>query len=236
MWKKALAEVIGTFALVLIGPGAAVLGAGAGAAGALGVALAFGFVVTAMAYSVGTVSGAHLNPAVSLAMFLNKRLSGQGLLAYVAAQLSGAVAASWTLGFLLGEAGMDTSNVGANTLAAGLSVTGGFVIEMILTFFLVLVILTATGKHGDPHLAGIVIGFTLIALILMGITTSGASLNPARSFGPALIAGGKALDQLWLFTLGPLSGGVLAAYTAKYVLDTEAGAPGTEQEKAGRIA
>lgn len=229
MLKKALAEALGTFALVLVGTGAAVLGDGI--TGTLGVGLAFGLTVVAMAYSIGTVSGAHLNPAVSLAMYLNKRISLQGLLAYVAAQLAGALMGSLVLRFFLTQTGMDTANVGATTLAEGVTLMGGFGMEMVLTFLFVLVILTTTGRKGDPHMAGLIIGLTLTSLILVGGPATGASFNPARSFGPAVLAGGTALSQLWMYVLATLLGGVFAAIVAKYVLDTEAGASGVEQEK-----
>ncbi|WP_277631177.1 MIP/aquaporin family protein [Atopococcus tabaci] len=233
MSKKAIAEAIGTFALVLVGTGAAVLGDGQ--AGILAVGLAFGLTVVAMAYSVGTISGAHLNPAVSLAMYLNKRLSLSGLITYIIAQLVGAAAGSATLYFFLTQAGRDTTNIGATVLAEGLTIPGGFVIEVVLTFLFVLVIMTATGRNGNPHTAGLIIGLTLTAMILVGGNITGASYNPARSFGPALFAGGAAVSQLWLYTLAPLLGGALAAVVAKHVLDTEDGAPGVEQEKAETI-
>lgn len=233
MMKKALAEALGTFTLVLIGTGAIVLGDGQ--AGLLGIGFAFGLTLMAMAYSVGTVSGAHVNPAVSLAMYLNKRISLPVLLSYVVAQLAGAVAASALLRFFLDQSGKDTLNLGATTLAEGLTMPGGFVIEVVLTFIFILVILTVTGRQGDPHMAGIVIGLTLTFTIIMGGATTGVSLNPARSFGPAILMGGAALSQLWMYTLSTLLGGALAAFTAKYLLDTEAGAPGAEQEKAEPI-
>ena len=226
MWKKAIAEVMGTLFLVLIGTGAVVFGDSM-----LSIALAFGLIVIAMAYSIGTISGAHMNPGVSLAMFLNGRMNFKGFMVYVGAQLAGAVAGSAILRYFLIQSGKDATNLGATILAEGLTVSGGFIIELILTFLFVLVILTATGKNGDPHMAGLVIGLTLVAIILMGGTTTGISLNPARSFGPALLMGGTALSQLWLYFIAPLLGGSLAAFVAKYVLDTEAGAPGVEQEK-----
>lgn len=226
MIKKALAEMIGTFALVLIGTGTVVLGDGT--TGLLGIGFAFGLAVVAMAYSVGTISGAHLNPAVSLAMFINKRIDVQTFVAYIVAQLVGAVAGSGVLRLILSQVGGDTSNLGATVLAEGVTLFGGFMIELILTFIFVMVILTATGKNGDAHLAGLVIGLTLVALILLGGTTTGVSLNPARSFGPAVFMGGAALSQLWMYTLATLAGGGLAAVVAKFVLDTEAGAPGVE--------
>ena len=108
---------------------------------------------------------------------------------------------------------------------------GGFMIEAILTFLFVLVIMTVTGKNGNPQLAGLVIGLALTALIIIGAKTSGASLNPARSFGPAVFHGGEAMSQLWLYTAGPIVGGILAAIVAKFALDTELGSPGPEREK-----
>lgn len=194
-------------------------------------ALAFGFVVVAMAYSIGTVSGAHINPAVSFAMLINGRIDFKEFIVYVIAQLAGAAAGSGILMFFLSESGESTASLGSTVLADGLSTTGGFAIEFVLTFIFVLVIITATGEHGDPHLAGMVIGLTLVALILMGGTTTGVSVNPARSFGPAIFEGGEALSQLWLYTLAPLLGGALAAVVGRFVLDTERGAPGVEQDK-----
>lgn len=234
MLRKGIAEAIGTFALVLVGTGTVVLGNSQ--SGLLGIALAFGLTVIAMAYSIGTVSGAHLNPAVSFAMFVNKRMDLKGLITYIGAQLVGALAGSATLKFFLNQSGADTTNLGATTLAEGLSASGGFIIEVVLTFLFVLVILTATGRHGDPHKAGLVIGLTLTALILVGGNLTGAGYNPARSFGPAVLMGGTAFSQLWLYTLAPLLGAGLAAFVANYVLETEAGAPGVELEKDEIIA
>lgn len=220
MLKKAIAELIGTFALVLIGTGAIVLGNGV--SGVLAIGLTFGLTVVAMAYSVGTVSGAHLNPAVSLAMYINKRIDFTTFGSYVGAQLIGAVAGSGLLRLILSQTGGNVSNLGATVLAEGVTLFGGFMIELILTFIFVMVILIATGKHGDSHLAGLVIGLTLVALILMSGPTTGASFNPARSFGPAILMGGAALSQLWMYTLATLAGGALAAVAAKFILDTEA--------------
>lgn len=231
MWKKAIAEAIGTLFLVLIGTGAVVFGESM-----IQVALAFGLILIAMAYSVGTVSGAHLNPAVSLAMLINGRMTIKAFLTYVVAQLVGAVAGSTILQFILTQSGMNTDNLGATVLADNLSLAGGFLIELILTFLFVLVILTVTGKNGDPHMAGLIIGFTLAAIILMSGTTTGTSLNPARSFGPAVLMGGAALSQLWMYFVSTLLGGVLAAHVAKVLLETEEGAPGVEQEKEETIA
>lgn len=231
MVKKALAEAVGTLFLVLIGTGAVVFGESM-----VHVALTFGFILIAMAYSIGTISGAHLNPAVSLAMLLNGRMTFQAFLSYVAAQLTGALFGSAILKFILTQSNMSTDNLGATVLADNLTLAGGFVIELILTFLFVLVILTVTGKNGDPHMAGLIIGLTLAAIILMSGTTTGTSLNPARSFGPAILIGGAALSQLWMYFLSTLLGGTIAAHVAKVLLGTEAGAPGVEQEKEEAIA
>lgn len=230
MWKNAIAEAIGTLFLVLIGTSAAIFGDSL-----LVTALGFGLTLVAMAYSVGTVSGAHLNPAVSIAMLINGRMSVSGFITYVIAQLVGAVAGSSILRYFVIQSGNDASNLAANTLADGLSTSGGFLIEVVLTFAFVLVILSVTGKKGNSQMAGLVIGLTLATMILAGGNTSGASLNPARSFGPAILVGGEALSQLWLYTLAPLLGGALAAFVAKYVFETETGAPGAEQAKGDKI-
>lgn len=219
MLKKAIAEGIGTFTLVLVGTGAIVLGDGV--TGLLSVALAFGLAVVAMAYSVGTVSGAHLNPAVSVAMYFSKRLSLNELVAYVVAQLVGALAGSALLQLFVSQSGLDSANLGATALTEGVTLFGGFIIEFVLTFLFVLVILAVTGKNGSPQIAGLIIGLTLTAMILLGGTTSGASLNPARSFGPAILVGGAALSQLWLYLISTLLGGIVASFVAKYALDTE---------------
>lgn len=228
MLKKGIAEFIGTFVLVLIGTGTIVLGDGG--SGLLGIGLAFGLALVAMAYSIGTISGAHVNPAVSLAMYVNKRINLQLLVTYIVAQLAGALAGSLTLKLFLSQSGYELTNLGANVLADGVTLFGGFMIELVLTFIFVLVILVSTGKNGDSHFAGLIIGLTLAAMILMGGTTSGASLNPARSFGPAILVGGTALSQLWMYTVSTLLGGALAAVVARFVLDSEAGTPGVEVE------
>lgn len=216
MWKKAIAEILGTLFLVLIGTGAAVFGESM-----LSVALAFGLIVIAMAYSIGTISGAHLNPAVSLAMLLNGRMNFKDFIVYIIAQFIGALTGSALLQYFLIQSGKDTANLGATVLAEGLTVSGGFMIELILTFLFVFVIMTTTGKNGVPHMAGLIIGLALTSIILMGGTTTGISLNPARSFGPAILMGGTALSQLWLYFLAPLLSGALAAVVVKYILDTE---------------
>ena len=220
--KKFFAEVIGTFMLVFIGTGAVVFGNGTEGLGHLGIALAFGLSIVAAAYSIGTVSGAHLNPAVSIAMFVNKRLSSKDLVNYIAAQVVGAVLASATVLFLLSNSGMSTASLGENGLANGVTVFGGFLFEVIATFLFVLVIMTVTSaSKGNGAIAGLVIGLSLTALILAGLNITGLSVNPARSLAPAVLVGGAALQQVWIFILAPIVGGVLAALVAKNFLGTE---------------
>lgn len=219
-FKKALAELIGTFILVFIGTGSAVLAGDK--IGNLGIGFAFGLTIVAAAYSIGTVSGAHLNPAVSLAMFVNKRLSALTLVWYVVAQVVGAFIAASALKMIASEKGV--SGLGANALN-GISVGTGFLVELVLTFIFVLVIVTVTSEtKGNAKLAGLVIGLTLTMLHMIGIPLTGLSVNPARSLAPAIFTGGVALNQLWIFILAPLVGGILAALVAKYLLNTEASA------------
>ncbi|GFH42613.1 aquaporin [Lactococcus hodotermopsidis] len=216
-FKKALAEVIGTFVLVFIGTSSAVI---AGEQiGHLGIALAFGLTIVAAAYSIGTVSGAHLNPAVSFAMFINKRLSAIEFVWYVLAQIIGAFLGSFALKTIATDKGAE--GLGANALN-GISTGTGFLVEAILTFIFVLVIVTVTSNtKGNAKLAGLVIGLTLTMVHLVGIPLTGTSVNPARSIAPALLSGGAPVDQLWLFILAPLVGGLIAALVGKYLLDTE---------------
>ena len=205
--KKFFAEVIGTFMLVFIGTGAVVFGNGTEGLGHLGIALAFGLSIVAAAYSIGTVSGAHLNPAVSIAMFVNKRLSSKDLVNYIVAQVVGAFLATASVFFLLSNSGMSTASLGENALAKGVTPFGGFLFEVIASFIFILVIMTVTSaSKGNGKIAGLVIG----------------SVNPARSLAPALFVGGAALQQIWIFILAPIVGGVLAALVAKNLLETEA--------------
>ncbi|OCS90335.1 MIP family channel protein [Caryophanon latum] len=220
--NKMVAEIIGTFVLVLFGTGTAVLGGGIEGVGILGISMAFGLSIVAMAYCIGTVSGCHVNPAVSVAMFVNKRINATELGLYIVGQLIGAVLASLTLYYFLVQSNLSTTNFGQNSFGA-LGMGGAFVVELILTFVFVLVIIVVTGKQGNANLAGLVIGFTLVLIHLLGIPLTGTSVNPARSFGPALFAGGEALTQLWVFIVAPIVGGILAAIVGKFVFDTESG-------------
>jgi aquaporin Z len=219
--KKGIAEFIGTFVLVLFGTGAAVLGGGIEGIGTLGIAMAFGLSIVAMAYSIGTISGCHVNPAVSIAMYVNKRLSFSELAYYIVGQVLGAVVATGVLKIILSTSDMAVTNLGQNSFGA-LGAGGAFLVEAILTFIFILVIIVVTGKHGSPEFAGLVIGLTLVLIHLLGIPLTGTSVNPARSFSPAIFAGGEALSQLWVFIVAPIVGGILAAITSKLLLDSEA--------------
>ncbi|HFH1601605.1 TPA: MIP/aquaporin family protein [Streptococcus pneumoniae] len=221
--KKFVAELIGTFMLVFVGTGAVVFGNGFDGLGHLGIAFAFGLAIVVAAYSIGTVSGAHLNPAVSIAMFVNKRLSSSELVNYILGQVVGAFIASGAVFFLLANSGMSTASlVGENALANGVTVFGGFLFEVIATFLFVLVIMTVTSESkGNGPIAGLVIGLSLMAMILVGLKITGLSVNPARSLAPAVLVGGAALQQVWIFILAPIAGGVLAALVAKNFLGTE---------------
>lgn len=219
--KKGIAEFIGTFVLILFGTGAAVLGGGIEGIGTLGIAMAFGLSIVAMAYSIGTISGCHVNPAVSIAMYVNKRLSISELAYYIVGQVLGAVVATGVLKIILSTSDMAVTNLGQNSFGA-LGAGGAFLVEAILTFIFILVIIVVTGKHGSPEFAGLVIGLTLVLIHLLGIPLTGTSVNPARSFSPAIFAGGEALSQLWVFIVAPIVGGILAAITSKLLLDSEA--------------
>ena len=221
MLKKGIAEFIGTFVLVLFSTGAAVLGGGIEGIGTLGIAMAFGLSIVAMAYSIGTISGCHVNPAVSIAMYVNKRLSFSELAYYIVGQVLGAVVATGVLKIILSTSDMAVTNLGQNSFGA-LGAGGAFLVEAILTFIFILVIIVVTGKHGSPEFAGLVIGLTLVLIHLLGIPLTGTSVNPARSFSPAIFAGGEALSQLWVFIVAPIVGGILAAITSKLLLDSEA--------------
>lgn len=222
--KKFFAEFIGTFVLVFTGTGTVVFGNATEGVGHVGIALAFGLSIVAAAYSIGTISGAHLNPAVSLAMFINKRMTAVELGIYVLAQLLGAILASACVFFFAANSGLDVAKVGLgqNALAKGVTPWGGFLFELVATFLFVVVIMTVTSaSKGNAQLAGIVIGLTLTLMILVGLNITGLSVNPARSIAPALFVHGDALKQLWIFICAPLAGGALAAVVSKFLLGTE---------------
>ena len=217
-FSKFEAEAFGTAVLVLFGCGAAVFGGAV--LGPLGIATAFGLVIVAMAYVIGPVSGCHINPAVSLAMLINKRISCKEFCFYVIAQLLGAIAGAAILWSFLSLAGYETTAMGQNFFGS-FNWYGAFIVEVVLTFVFVTTILGVTGKNGNPGNAGLVIGFTLVLIHILGIPLTGTSVNPARSLGPALFVGGQALEQLWVFLAAPLVGGALAALYSKTFLKTE---------------
>ncbi|MDR1706549.1 MAG: MIP family channel protein [Prevotella sp.] len=223
--KKYLAEMIGTMVLVLMGCGAAVF-AGAGqpfaSVGTLGVAMAFGLSVVAMAYTIGKVSGCHINPAITLGVFLSKRMSGKDAGMYILFQVIGAILGSAILYILAKDSGSATTLTGANGFADGALLTA-FIAETVFTFIFVLVVLGATSKGGAGNFAGLAIGLTLILVHIVCIPITGTSVNPARSIGPAIfdaIEGGKALSQLWLFIVAPFLGAAIASIVWKAV-DTD---------------
>ena len=209
MIKKFAAELIGTAVLVLFGCGAAVL-AGFDVVGQLGIALAFGFAIVAMAYGIGPVSGCHVNPAVSLGAFIAGRMSAKDMVIYWIAQFIGAVVGAFILasiaktGFAqLGQNGFDAGSPGGYGLQAAL------IFEIVATAVFLITILGVTGAKGHGAFAGVSIGITLALIHIVGIQVTGVSVNPARSFGPALLAGGQAMSQLWVFIVAPLIGGAI---------------------------
>ena len=207
--KKYVAEFIGTFVLVLFACGtAAVVGCSSeNGTGYLLTALSFGLVIVAMAYSIGNVSGCHINPAVSIAMLVSKRMSVTDFVGYVVAQFLGAIAgAAVLMGFVGRESGL-----GANALFND-DILRSLLIEIILTFVFVIAVLGVTSKTENSAVAGLVIGLTLTLVHILG-----TSVNPARSFGPALLVGGDALANVWVFIVAPLIGGVLAALVYQFL-------------------
>lgn len=219
--KKYLCEFIGTAVLVLFGCGSAAI---AGAAlGPLGIALAFGLSIVAMAYVIGSVSGCHINPAVSLAMLINKKMSVKDFLCYVVAQILGAILGSAILYLIINWCGMDIATVGlgangfGEASSVGLNMIGAIVVEIILTFVFIYTILGVTSNEKFSSVSGIVIGLTLAFVHIMGIPLTGTSVNPARSLAPALFLGGTALSQVWVFIAAPLVGSALAAVAYKFL-------------------
>ena len=212
--KKCTAEFIGTFVLVFFACGtAAVVGCSAeNGTGYLLTALAFGLVIVAMAYSIGNISGCHINPAVSIAMLVSGKLSVKDFIRYLIAQFAGATAGSAVLMAFVGK----ESGLGANALYEG-NIALSILIEIILTFVFVIAILGVTSKIENSAVSGIVIGLTLTLVHILGISFTGTSVNPARSFGPALFVGGDALANVWVFLVAPLVGGVLAALVYKFL-------------------
>ena len=213
--KKYVAEFIGTFVLVFFACGTAAMVGCDTTAGYLATAISFGLVIVAMAYSIGNVSGCHINPAVSLAMLISGKLSVKDFIGYVVAQFAGATVGAAALMLFAGK----ESGLGTNALFNG-DILASLLIEVILTFVFVLAILGVTSKVENGSVAGIVIGLSLTLVHLLGIAFTGTSVNPARSFGPALFVGGDALSSVWVFIVAPLAGGALAAVVYK-LLDSK---------------
>ncbi|MBR0243956.1 MAG: MIP family channel protein [Bacteroidaceae bacterium] len=211
--KKYLAEMVGTMVLVLMGCGTAVsLNCGVDPASVIGTAIAFGLAVVAMAYTIGGISGCHINPAITLGCFLTKRIDAKDCAMYMLFQVIGAFIGSALLYALVATApGLaEGTTTGANACAAGQ--TNGLIAEVILTCVFVLVVLgTTDAKKGAGNFAGLAIGLSLILIHLVGIHYTGTSVNPARSIAPAVFQGGQALSDLWVFIVGPFVGAICAA-------------------------
>jgi aquaporin Z len=224
--KKAVAEFIGTFALVLIGCGAAVIGgmgSGPTSVDLLGISVAFGLTIVAMAYGIGQVSGCHVNPAVSFGVWTAGRMTTSDLITYVIAQVLGAIAGAVVLYLILsGKASGWSGSLGQNGWGPGYlgeyNTLSAFIYEIAGTFLFLVCILGVTQRGAPVELAGIAIGLTLVAIHLLGINVTGTSVNPARSLGPAIVGAASnphALAQVWLFIVAPLIGAGVAGYLFK---------------------
>lgn len=224
--KKYSAELIGTMALVLIGCGSAVI---AGKfIGFTGISFAFGLTVLAMVYAIGSISGCHINPAVTIAMLVAGKIKGKDAIFYIIAQCIGGIIgagilwaiASGITGFSLASTGLGQNGFGAHS-PAGYSLAACFIAEVVLTALFLFVIFGSTHDKAPKGFAGISIGFTLVLIHLIGIPITGTSVNPARSLGPAVFVGGDALVQLWLFIVAPIIGGIISALIWKYIFDKQ---------------
>jgi aquaporin Z len=239
--RQVAAEFLGTALLVFIAVGSAV--AGIDAIGPFGVAFAFGLTLLALAYALGPVSGCHINPAVTLGVLLSRGMSATEAAYYWIAQFAGGIAGAAVLQLLtsgFGDMTDQTGALGANDYGATISLGGAFVLEVLLTFVFVAVILLVTGKAATPGFAGLAIGLTLTAVHLIGIPLTGTSVNPARSLGPALFAGGEPLAHVWLFLLAPLVGAALAVpvvrgLVAPTLTTRQAGAPLVADETGAQL-
>jgi aquaporin Z len=223
--KKYFAECVGTFVLTFLGCGAAVaLGCGADTASVVGTAIAFGLAVVAMAYTIGEISGCHINPAITLGVALSGRMSWKDAVGYWVGQVIGGILAGALLLLLTKVVAAPdlTGGLGSNGVANAGGVGGAFLVEVIATFLFVLVVLgTTDAKYGAGKPAGLAIGLSLILIHLMCINLTGTSVNPARSIGPALFAGGDALKDVWVFICAPLVGGALSACVWKAMVPKE---------------
>lgn len=231
--KKLFAEFIGTLSLVLFGCGAAVVSgitaSGPAGLGLLGISLAFGLAVVAMAYAIGPISGCHINPAITIGMLVAQKITVADAIGYIIAQFLGAVAGAGILYTIISGRndfeGLKEWALGSNGWGEGYlgnySTTAAFITEAVMTCLFLLVIFATTSTKGSGPLTGLAIGITLVLIHMVAIPVTGTSVNPARSFGPAVFAGGKAMSQLWLFLVAPVTGGILGALIWKGLLETK---------------
>lgn len=234
MTKKGVAEFLGTFWLVLGGCGSAVLAAAFPnvGIGLLGVALAFGLTVVTMAYAIGHISGCHLNPAVTVGLWAGGRFDAREMPLYIVAQVLGAIAAAYTLytiasgqpGFVLEPNGLAVNGVEAHS-PGGYSMQAGVVTEVVMTAFFLLIIMGSTHSRAPAGFAPLAIGLGLTLIHLISIPVTNTSVNPARSTGPALVVGGLALQQLWIFWVAPIVGGVIGGGLYRWLEPDAAQAP-----------
>ena len=224
--------MFGTMILVLMGCGSAIFNHGVGStAQVLTVAFGFGLSVVAMAYTIGKVSGCHINPAITLGVFLSKRMSAKDAGMYMIFQVIGAIIGSAILygivssiepssASYIAQSSAFATTTGANGLQPGVSLCGGLIAEIVFTFVFVLVVLGTTSKGGAGNFAGLAIGLSLLLVHIVCIPLTGTSVNPARSIGPAIFQGGEALAQLWVFIVGPFIGAIIATIVWK-IVDTD---------------
>jgi len=235
--KKYVAELIGTAALVFIGCGSAVIAGGRFGLGNLGISLAFGLTVLAMVYAIGPISGCHINPAITIAMFVAKKIESKDAMFYIVFQCVGAIiGAAILLAVVSGAENYSLSSEGEwqehsrsddglgqngyrGESAGNYSISACFTAEVALTFLFLLVVFGSTSKSAPEGFAGLSIGFSLVFIHLVGIPVTGTSVNPARSLGPALLVGGEALKQLWLFLIAPAIGSIIGAVVWKYIFE-----------------
>jgi aquaporin Z len=225
-WKKYAAEFIGTATLVFMGCGSAVIAGEK--VGFLGIALAFGLSVLVMVYAIGPISGCHINPAITVAMLTAGKIKAKDAIAYIVAQCLGAILGAAALlqiaqrrfGYSLAANGLGQNGYGVHS-PMGYSFVGCLTAEIILTALFLFVIFGATSKNAPQGFAGLAIGLSLTLIHIVGIPITGTSVNPARSLGPALMAGGDALAQVWLFLVAPVIGAIVAAVVWKWILGQE---------------
>ncbi|EHN58849.1 MIP/aquaporin family protein [Oenococcus kitaharae] len=215
--RKYVSEFLGTFLLVFIGTSSVVIARGS----VLTIALAFGLAVTISAYAFGGISGGHFNPAVTTAMWLNKRIGLADAIGYIVSQIIAACLASWLVQLFAKGLGQAANQLGQTDFPK-ISVGLAFTVETLATFLFLTIILNVTSKeHGNSDFAGLIIGLALALMIVFSLNLTGGSLNPARSIGPALFAGGSALSHLWLYVVAPEVGAIIAAYVSKFLLQSE---------------